>query len=176
MTELKDWKTAYRKESWGGKGSFGIEIRVSINRPLNDNDEKAMHKIADDVETAIMAETMRLDTKEAKVKAEIRGRLLALFGETVDDTGAGRNIFVEEIPNGYCSRWCCSQKPWYRVTTNKGVITLGWRKRVIEIAWQPCVAGKAESLFPGEDVTKIDWMIHAYGYEKAQEYINRLLQ
>lgn len=173
--ELTNWKTLYKQESFGSK-NYGIEIRVAVDRPLNQNDEMASYKIVEDIESAIMGETMRLDPEQAKAKAEERQRLMALFGEKVDDIGAGRNIFVEEIPNGYCPRWCCSQKPWYKVTTNKGIITLGWRKRVIEITWDASVAGSADELFPGEDSTKIGRLIHAWGYEKAQEYITRLLQ
>jgi hypothetical protein len=65
--------------------------------------------------------------------------------------------------------------PWYKVTTRKGVITLGWRKRVIEISWEPSVNNEADELFPGEDVTKIGRTIHAWGYDKAKQYISRLL-
>jgi hypothetical protein len=167
--ELTNWKTAYKIESFGHKPvhTHGIEIRIAINRPLNDKDEMAMYKIADDITTAIMSESMRLDPEQAEAKEAERAELVGLFGHTA--------VLVEEIPNGYCSRWCCTQKPWYVVTTPKGRITLGWRKRVIEIAWEARVNAAAEELFPGEDVTKIDRMIHAYGYEKAKEYIARLL-
>jgi len=162
-----NWKTAYKSESYGDK-NFGVEVRVAVDRPLNENDDRAMYKIADEIEAAIMAETMRLDPEEQKKKNEEREKLLALFGD--------RAIFVEEIANGYCSRWCCSQSPWYIVTTPRGRIKVGWRKRVIEISWQCTVGDKAEKVFPAEDVTKVDYAIHAWGYEKAKEYIDRLLQ
>ncbi len=54
-------------------------------------------------------------------------------------------------------------------------VRLCWRKRVIEIKWEPSVAGPADIVFPGEDVTKIDRSIHAWGYDKAKLYIQRLL-
>lgn len=165
--ELTNWKTVYKKESWGDK-SFGIEIRVSVDRPLNENDERAMYKISDDVETAIMTETMRQDPEAQKIKEEEKAKLLECFG--------GADIYVEELPNGYCSRWCCTQRPWYRVITPKGGITLGWRKRVISIEWSPAVtSAKADELFPSEDVTKYERVIHAWGYEKAKQYIARIL-
>src|SRR5271154_2744295 len=134
MAPLQDWKTVYKTESWGKK-NYGIEIRVSLDgdRPFNDNDGSAMYKIADDIERAILGESMRLDPEEAAKKEAERTKLIALFGDS--------KILVEEIPNGYCSRWCCTQKPWYVVTTYKGRITLGWRKRVINIEWGRDVNG-----------------------------------
>jgi hypothetical protein len=164
--ELTNWKTAYKIEKFGNS-NFGLEIRVAVDRPLNENDEMAMYKIADDAEAALMTETMRLSPVAREKKEDERVKLIALFGDAP--------ILVREIPNGYCSRWCCSQIPWYTVTTKKGVITLGWRKRVIEITWEPSVNTVAERLFPGEDCTKMDRLIHAWGYEKAQEYITKLL-
>lgn len=163
----ENWKTAYKKESWGDK-SFGVEIRVSVDRPLTDNDERAMYRIADQIESAIMGESMRLDPKAQADKEEERTKLVGLFGTAP--------ILVEEIPNGYCPRWCCTQIPWYVITTKKGCITIGWRKRVININWEESVAGKADDVFPNENPTKYDRTIHAWGYEKAQEYITKLLQ
>lgn len=165
--ELMNWKTLFKCESWGAKGHFGIEVRVSVDRPLNENDNRAMYKISDEIEQAIMSESMRLDPEAATEKEIERAKLLDLFGHTA--------VLVDEIPNGYCSRWCCTQKPWYVVTTPKGRITIGWRKRVIQLSWEDRVNATAEELFPGEDVTKIDRVIHAWGYEKTKEYIARLL-
>jgi hypothetical protein len=136
-----------------------------VDRPLNDQDERAMYKIADDVEAALMTETMRLNPKRKRKKKDERTKL-ALFGDAP--------ILVEEIPNGYCPRWCCSQIPWYTITTRKGRIQIGWRKRVISITWLPPLP-TAEELFPEETSTKFDRTIHAWGYEKAQEYITKLL-
>ena len=85
-------------------------------------------------------------------------------------------IYVEEIPNGYCNRYCCKHLPWFVVTTKVGRITIGWRKRVINIDWEgSAITKKANELFPQEDVTKGDKLIHAWGYEKAKEYIGVLL-
>jgi hypothetical protein len=163
---LTNWKTIYKQESYGEK-NYGVEIRVAMDREITDSDNMAMYRIADQIESAIMTETMRLDPEAQKSREEDRTKLMELFG--------GEKIFVEEIPNGYSNSWYYSMTPWYKVTTPRGIITLGWRKRVISISWEPSVTGTAESIFPGEDVTKFDRTIHAWGYDKAKLYISRLL-
>jgi len=115
-----------------------------------------------------MTETMRLDPEVQKSKEEENTKLMACFPLI-------ERIFAEEIPNGYCSRWCCSMRPWYRVTTTKGIITLGWRKRVIAISWESRVNDTADELFPDQNTTKFDHSIHAWGYPEAKAYISRLL-
>ena len=66
--------------------------------------------------------------------------------------------------------------PWMSVTTHRGIIVLGWRKNVISINWdQSDVEALAETLFPQEDVTKHNRLIHAWTYEKATEYISKIL-
>lgn len=81
-------------------------------------------------------------------------------------------IFVKDIPNGYCSQACCEHLPWFEVTTTIGVFKIGWRKRVIVIDWfGTYIQSSAKRLFPEEDVTKRDKIIHAWSYEKARDYI-----
>jgi hypothetical protein len=159
-----EYKTIRKFEAYP---SLGIEIRVALNRPITEEDERAAMKACNELQEALELETARLDPDAALHRELERQNLLGLFASHV--------IWAEEIPNGYCSRPCCSQKPWYIVTTTKGRITLGWRKRVIEITWTPSVGGMASILFPGEDVTKLERSIHAWGYDKAKEYIQRLL-
>jgi len=92
-------------------------------------------------------------------------QLLACFGD--------RSIFVQDIPNEYLNR--PFYPVWHIVTTEIGHIKTGWRKRVIVIDWsQTIVDKKADTLFPEEDVTKDGQMIHAWGYDKAKEYIDKL--
>jgi hypothetical protein len=164
--ELTNWKTLQKKESWGAK-NFGIEIRVAVDRDLNENDVKATYKIMDEIENAVLSESMRLDPEAQKERQEERTKLLECFGDRV--------IYVEEIPNGYGTSWYYSQSPWYRVTTSKGKVTLGWRKRVIEISWEPHNGFTADVYFPNEDVTKFGYTIHAWGYEKAKQYLATIL-
>lgn len=164
--EFTNWKTLYKKESWGEK-DFGIEVRIAIDREFTDADKRLSYRIGNEIEEALLRESIRLDPEKQKEMEEESTKLMECFG--------GRNIYASPIPNGYCSHWCCSMTPWYRVTTHKGIITLGWRKSVIEISWEPSVNAEADELFPGEDVTKIGRLIHAWGYEKAKQYISRLL-
>ena len=114
------------------------------------------------------AETLRLKP-ETKVKyEETKKALLDCFGD--------RAIYAQEIPNEYCDCYQCKQtSPWFMVTTTRGMIKIGWRKRVINIDWSTMNREDAETLFPDEDVTKDGRLIHAWGYEKAKEYLNKLL-
>lgn len=96
-----------------------------------------------------------------------REQLLACFPD---------NIFVEAMPNGYCSRWCCKHLPWFKVTTEAGVFVIGWRKRVIHLEWTGVPNSKlAEELFPNEDVTKGERYIHAWSYDQAEGYIATII-
>jgi hypothetical protein len=51
---------------------------------------------------------------------------------------------------------------------------LGWRKRVISIDWSRTNVSLPD-LFEGEDVTRDDTMIHAWGYDKCAEYLKKLV-
>ncbi len=161
------YRQIWKSES-SGEDEFGMEIRVTVNRDLSELERQSLFDAARMLERAIRTENRRLDPKQAEARRMERLDILALF------TGS---IFVEEIPNGYCSEWCCSQKPWFVVTTTYGRIKIGWRKRVIEIYWgDSAITATAESLFPGEDVTKSERLIHAWGYDKARQYIRTLEQ
>jgi len=80
------------------------------------------------------------------------------------------------IPNGYCSKECCTHLPWYEVETMRGTIIIGWRKSVIMIDWSktgnvidPKKWGD-DTVYPTRDQT----FIHAHGYAKAVEYLGVL--
>ena len=62
------------------------------------------------------------------------------------------------------------------VTTKKGKVKIGWRKRVINIDFADLsLIANAKEIFPDEDVTKFDHTIHACTYNKAKEYLEKLL-
>ncbi len=70
------------------------------------------------------------------------------------------------------------KEPWYRLkfvnSTGSHEITIGWRKRVINIDWSK--SGKdLQHLFTEENVTKSAFNVHAYGYEKATGYLKKII-
>ena len=84
---------------------------------------------------------------------------------------------VEAIPNRYCS--CDQCAPWFVVKTEFGPVTIGWRKRVINIDWDELIRDDVHGeqvlgLFKDEDVTKGTGGIHAWGWDKAKEYLSRV--
>jgi len=160
-----DFKTIHKSEKWGGHYNFGIEIKVAMDRTLTEQDNLLMYRIADEIEDKLMRETVRLNPEEMTARIDESAKLMECF--------SGRNVYAIPIENGYCKRWCCSMKPWYRVTTSKGNIVIGWRKRVIHIDWE--YGPDADELFPNEDVTKMGRMIHAWGYDKAKAYLDVIL-
>lgn len=169
-------------ESTSRYGAFGIRIEVAhkVIEPLlttrrdleNETElERAIHHAAYDAEKlikdAVMSYVVSKDSAAQERRAAERAQLIGLF-----PTGC----FVEEIPNGYCSDWCCKHLPWFVVTTSVGRITIGWRKRVIEIDWESIKAAKtAEELFPKDDVTKTSRLIHAWSVEDAKRYIDTVI-
>jgi hypothetical protein len=155
-------------------GSLGMKIFIKIDRELTEEDKKTAWEIRDLFESRVHKETLRLDPKTSDRALIERAEIINLFPSP---------IFVEEIPNGYCSRYCCAFKPWFVVTTHKGRIKIGWRKRVIHLEWTDSVIkGRAKDIFPkeeawpGYETTQYDKVIHAHGYEPAAAYIKRLLE
>lgn len=94
------------------------------------------------------------------------------------------NFTLKEVANQYCGCEQCA--PWFEASTPIGTILIGWRKRVINIDWGGCFPDRLITgynkrhdsflhLFDDEDVTKGAYHIHAWGTEKAIEYLNRML-
>lgn len=100
---------------------------------------------------------------------------------------AGFQKFVlTPVHNEYCPNpsTCTSCAPWYVVDTEIGSIKVGWRKRVINIDWGNLKAERKlrsfflktniSSLFKSEDVTVGDTYVHAWGWDKATEYLSKI--
>lgn len=83
-------------------------------------------------------------------------------------------LTFELLPNGYCNRPCCAHKPWFLCHTPDGDIEIGWRKRVISIEWKDNFKPFDMSIFDSEDVTKWERGIHAWGDNKAYEYLGKV--
>jgi hypothetical protein len=171
MSSPLEYTTLCHTESIGSHGAFGIKIMVAAGQFT---DFKA-GAISDAVHTAerlisseVKAARIEVDEVEQQRAQHQRRELLALFPAP---------IFVEAIGNGYCPNACCRHLPWFVVTTTIGRFKIGWRKRVIELDWSGTLATKtAAVLFPGEEVTKFDRTIHAWGYDAAQQYIAAVIE
>jgi hypothetical protein len=175
MIAAEKYKQAWFQECEYGSGrSVGIKVLIAGADVENKEIQRAAREAVDTLEHLIECQRWANDPDVQLRKETQRQELLALF--------QGRDIYVEEIENGYSTRdpWY-SQFPWFKVTTNKGVITLGWRKRVVSIDWTGPTLRSCKQMFPTEDVTKFDGpdehsgSIHAWSLEKAQEYITRIL-
>jgi hypothetical protein len=65
--------------------------------------------------------------------------------------------------------------PWFIVQADTFKMKIGWRKRVISIEiMDPDKAIHLGLLFKDEDVTKEASLIHAWGYDKAEEYLRKI--
>lgn len=91
--------------------------------------------------------------------------------ENVFKSAGYHQIALNETPNQY---WRDPEAlPWFEVTTEHGFFVIGWRKRVISIEWGESLT-VPEDLFADQDVTKDREMIHAWGYDKAIEYLTAI--
>lgn len=150
-------------------GNLGLLILVRLHRELTDAEYRLISQARDAIISAIDREDAKLDTATIEMARIQRAEFALLFAKH-------GLVYIEPIPNGYCNQACCSQIPWYIITTIRGRIKLGWRKRVIQIDWSDsAIKSPAKDLFPEEDVIMDGKMIHAWGYEKARLYIDKLM-
>lgn len=159
--------TAHKEQSWGGYGHIGIEIRVA-GFDLTDEMKFIVSRHARLIQDELLTERAKHDPKGIAEREQWRADLIACFPEP---------IYVERIKNGYTGDDAYGiNRPWFCVTTRRGRITIGPRKRVIEIDWSESdIEGTAEGLFPEEQVTKSGRMIHAWGIEDAKRYVGVIL-
>lgn len=151
----------------GGDGQFGVQISVA-GFPITKEMESHCDSIVYDLMEKFNRDQIANSPQVIKDKAETLERLQGCFPDQ-------SKIYVEEIPSEYGNSG--HEASWLIVTTNIGRIKIGWRKRVIVLDWKDTRNPlSAEALFPHEDVTKFDQLIHAWGYEKAAEYIKKILE
>lgn len=169
--EDKDYSMGAKYECWGDAGSFGVKIMLAgdaVDIAFNQKAERMLSRQAEEIFKGLAAAKIAADPKTAEKVAATCAQLLECF--------SGQEIFVEPIQNEYCKDWCCRHKRSYIVVTRKGPIKIGWRKSVISIDWSNSqILATADALFPTENVTKDGRLIHAWGYDKAHEYVTRLL-
>lgn len=147
-----------------GDHLFAVKIDVDAGRELLHEEKWEIRQMCDQVIQLFRKNTLLADPKYLIELAKEKEDLLNCFSQP---------IYAKEIPNGYDSTLL---NPWFIVTTPKGTIQIGWRKRVIVINWEASdITTYAEDLFSEENVTKCDFLIHAWGYDKAKEYLQKLL-
>ena len=82
---------------------------------------------------------------------------------------------VRLIPNEYYTTDPAWFGPWFIVETEWGALRIGSRKSVINIDWSGTqINHNGDITFKEEDVTKGRTMIHAWGKDKAIEYLRVL--
>lgn len=164
-----EYKVLSGIEQIGSDGVLGIKVMIGGTN-LPDFKDDRFKEIGWKAREAVDALIQEIDAARAQMNPEAierakteKEKILACFPSP---------IFVEEIPNGYCSRGCCRHLPWFIVTTSVGRFKIGWRKSVINIDWSETIGtDQADPLFINENVTKGVKYIHAWSYEKAREYI-----
>lgn len=83
---------------------------------------------------------------------------------------AGIQATLTPIPNEYDG----SPYPWFEFSLPGGDVVIGWRKRVISIECPESVG--IDGRFPEDEVTKGPGLIHAYGEDKAVEYLKAIAE
>ena len=84
------------------------------------------------------------------------------------------NDGIYAIPNGYSHDW---PNPWFMIKTRWGKVKIGWRKRVICIEWNGSqINHNGDITFKDEGVTTYRTGVHAWGEDKAVEYLRILSQ
>jgi hypothetical protein len=139
-----------------------VSLNVGIDRDFNDDEKYYFSKIVHQVDEYLRKNTLWVTEKDERDRE--KKNIIDLF-----DTP----IYVEEIPNGYSDSYL---NPWFIITTQKGRIKIGWRKRVINIDWTDSIITMTGYDVTNDEVTRDKRYMHAYGYEKAREYLNTLLK
>lgn len=76
----------------------------------------------------------------------------------------------ELLPNGYDRSWRLAL-PWFGFDTAFGRVVVGWRKHVLSIDWS---GTSFRGQVTADTVTHTDTLVHAWSYEKAEEYLRAL--
>ncbi len=121
-------------ESYGGSGSFKGSIEIEFDKFDALSEETRSHigfkgsRFLQTLQEQIAMEWAKIN--EIDERNEHASELTKLFKSAGFET-----IHVEPIDNEYCSESCCYKFPWIIVTTSRGRIKLGWRKRVMNLDW-----------------------------------------
>lgn len=144
------------KEMTGGGGSFG-GVLATTWRECECGIKALFYSVGKDYELVINAQ--HKDNK--KNLLEEKEKLLSLF--KLADI---KVINHWNIENDYYGK----EADWLLVKTERGLIQIGWRKRVISIDWRDT----GISYLVEDDVTKDEYSCHAWSYEDAIKYLKGL--
>jgi len=175
MENKKELKILSGIESYGSHHSSNAQVLLKSNLynelPKEKQDDICMAARTFIEQLRSKIELAHNEEYKQKERQENIEKMKELFHE------AGfKLVHANIIPNQYSSDPCYYVDPWLEVITIKGPIIIGWRKRVINIDWSKSdITQKADELFPNEDVTKYDQLIHAWGYEKTVDYLSTLV-
>ena len=151
--------------SWVTSGCSLPPIVETCDRCLHGWD---MHNIEDyrqrqsdtDLHRHASCQTLYTIQKELEFFSEILGRSEMPYTE------------IRIIPNEYHSG---HENPWFLVETKWGPLRIGGRSHVISIDWSGTqINHNGGVTFKDENVTKDRTMIHAWGKDKAVEYLKKL--
>lgn len=165
-----DYQCVHSHESWGELGALGLKILVA--RPRRDLPETVkgfFGRRGEELYEELLRLIVQADPATEASAQECVRELVGCFPES-------ERIYTRRLANQYCKQVCCLGRPWLQVTTRQGDIVLGWRKCVLSLDWSGSdITATAKELFPAEETTKCDRLIHAWGLDKLREYIQRLL-
>lgn len=163
-------------ECYGGNGNFNGELFIT-SKKYEALDKETQNKIGYKANQCLDAIKRRIERDwvkkfKARDRQEHVTRLIKLF----TDAGFG-TIHVKTMDNQYSGDAWYYDAPWIVATTTKGPITIGWRKRVINIDWSNSdIVADGEILFEDEKTTSGKQFVHAWDWDKAVEYLKRLLE
>lgn len=144
------------------KYSLGVKILAT---DCTDEEILFVQQLSNEIHNGILRIREKNNPENIVLRVETIDKLINCFTAP---------IYAKQIPSKYSID---DFIPWLIVTTTKGPIKIGWRKRVISIDWSESdINNLAKELFPDEDVTMGEKFIHAWGYDKAKQYIEVLMK
>ena len=157
-----------KKSSFGIKGNISVEIIPEFSsREFNEEEKQyisqKLHEIFQGLENLIIKNDPEVIDKKSQWDKDVR---------LVFQKAEISSVYFQKIPSQYAPN-DPYYPDWYRVTTPKGIITLGPRKRVYEIDYSELEGDKipANDLFEKENVTASEFYVHAWSIDKLIEYL-----
>lgn len=149
-----------------------VTLGEGLLESLPDDERKQLGNKARDFLEQLNHE-MRLNHAK-RTKSHLRQETIDRYLAAISSAGIDCS-WCEIIPHGYSDDAYYWSTPWITAYTSIGPLTIGWRKRVIVLDWSKSLFTQlADELFPDENVTKREQIIHCWGYEKLDEYLGVL--